>query len=676
MMMTNRILKSGRNLVVGLQVAGVATGAQAADYTRCLVPSQTYASKASDYCIPATSADVPAPGRTFTVVAAPGQEGQPVVLALPARNCRAATNRYNADVVLVLDSSQSLEKTDPQDERMSGTDSFVGALRNKDANLSLGVVSYGGRLRFLASNPEDPTGPAYTATVVDAAGNPIEAPSPKYLDDDACADGDDAADLQRLFSNNDQRTGFSGLFESQDAVNRWSERASDTDTNPLSMCEFLRLVASTVDASGNATQPGMSRQSRFLRLPEGNPRGATDVGYMLSTATRPTVLGASSKRAKHVVLITDGLPNVPKRRPESYCRAKDYLPKNEFETDPLSPTPDEPFCIDRNFREGVESAHTVALSANYRSVNLHNVLYWSTPDESFIDFDDQGTLNPADFLIENSARTGNGKVKFRAAVGGDNLARVLQDLLPQFDEASLQRVDITVTDGTGRARPTYSAVSPSGFPADPNNPQDKRFDLKVLYLTNGNNSVRVDYMYGDRTVTETLTVNVSGGGAPSGDVICAEASSSFTIDGDRKDYPVCLARDPRDKVPAPPPECTGSGSPASCECREPQGDGFLPFPDADGNIRVYRNADAANKEFEEQEQFARVRDFGAGKGPVKASDLRIQGGTGNCGVVAGLSPEQLTAARPMTLMLLLAPLLLAAFAALGSVWSARRRRLR
>jgi hypothetical protein len=382
---------------------------------------------------------------------------------------------------------------------------------------------------------------------------------------------------------------------------------------------------------------------------------------MLETAVGNRLLGASAKRSRHTIVITDGLPNVPRRRPEEVCKVKDYLSKDDLKTDPLAPNPDERFCDDRNFREGVDAAHSVALG-QYASVNLHHILYWSAANKSFIDFDDKGTLNPADFLIENSARTGNGKVKFKAAVGPSDLQQALGGLISQFDAASLQRVEITVTDASLTTRPKYSAVSPSGFPA-------VRFDLKLLYLTTGRNTVRVDYIYGDRTVSETLTVDVLASGSPQGSFSCGAASSSFTVDGDRKDYPVCLRRDPRDVIPEPPGECQGANPRPECECKAPTGDGFLPFPDSEGNIRVYRNTDPVNQEFESQDQFARARDFGAGKGDPKASDLRIQGGLGNCGVVAGLDPQSARSTGWLTLSLLLMPL------GLAFIWARRRRSL-
>lgn len=629
-------------VLVGAQGLSLASLAAASDYTRCRVPQSTYADNAGDYCIPPTNADTPARGRSFTVAPAAGQEDSPVVLALPARNCRTATGAYSADVAVVLDSSQSLEKTDPDDRRMEATDAFLSSLKSLQPSLSVGVVSYGGRLRFADATP-----------VQYLPGTETEAPTPKYKNE-PCADGDDAAELTRLFSNNGRRTGFSLPFPSDDAKQRWNEKASASDTYPLSICEFLRRVNTQ---SANE----VDEHAQFLRLPKGSPRGATDVSYMLETAVDKGLLGDSASRTKRVIVITDGLPNIPKRRPEAYCRSKDYLPKDELATDPNSPTPDARYCDDRNFREGVTSAHATAQGDAFSDVNVHHVLYWSEPDQSFIDFDDEGTLNPADFLMENSARTGNGKVKFTFAEGPEALQQALSGLVSEFDEASLQRVDIRVTNAKGEVN-SYSAVSPSGFfnPGE-NNPQDKRFDLKILYLTTGNNSVLVTYVYGDSVVTETLTVNVLPSGSPQAPLECTEASSSFTIDGDRKDYPVCLARDPRDKLPDPPTECTGDNQPAECQCKAPGGDGFLPFPDAEGRIRVYRNADAANKQFENEEQFARAQDYGARKGDPRASDLRIQGGTGNCGVVGGLAPQAERLSAWLSLLLLGVPLL-AAFA--------------
>jgi hypothetical protein len=611
----------------------------ASDYSKCSVTNETYAGGAGNYCIPQTQGQVPARGTQFTVAAAPGQQGTPVVFALPARNCRAATNSYVGDVVLVLDSSQSLEKTDPEDERMLGTDFFVDELsrltEGNGSNLSLAVAGYAGRMRYSKLDPNNPDKPLYSATVVEN-GIATLAQSPLY-DDSLCINGDDTTQLEQAFSNNGKRPGYSAPFNAADATARWNDKLSPDDVYPLSICEYLPKVQSTQKNTTDLTTPSMTRQKEFLRLPSRTPRGATDVGFMLKTMQYQTLLGSSTQRSRHAIMITDGLPNLPLRRPKAFCLLKDFLQKDKFEEDPLAPLP-ELFCIDRNFRQGVNEAHDVAL-AQYGATNLHNVLYWSKPNESFIDFDDQGTLNPADFLIENSARAGNGKVKFLAAQGAQNLREVLSKIIPAFDAASLQRVDITVTDSAGRTYPKYSAVSPSGFPENAADPQDKRFDLKFLYLRTGVNTALVEYVYADSTVSETLTITVA---TPSDSpvitpgVSCTAASSNFTVDGDRKDYPVCLKRDPRDKVPNPPAECGGSNPPAECECKAPKGDGFLPFPDDNGNIRVYRNADPSNADFESQDQFAQAKDYATPKTKVEARNLRIQGGTGNCGVIGGL----------------------------------------
>lgn len=619
----------------------------AADYSKCAVTQETYGAGAGNFCIPQTQGQVPTRGNQFTVSPASGQQGAPLVFVLPARNCRSATNRYVGDVVLVLDSSQSLEKTDPDDERMSGTDFFVDELaRLAEANgstLSLAVVGYAGRMRYSKLDPNNPDKPLYSATVLEN-GIPTLAQSPLF-EDSLCINGDDTAQLEQAFSNNGKRPGFSARFNAPDAAARWNDKLNPADAYPLSICEYLPKVPASQKNAADLITPSMSRQKEFLRLPVGAPRGATDVSFMLKTAQYPTLLGGSSERARHAIMITDGLPNLPLRRPKGYCLLKDFLQKDNFETDPLAPLP-ELFCIDRNFRQGVNESHEVAL-AQYKATNLHNVLYWSKPNESFIDFDDEGTLNPADFLIENSARTGNGKVKFLAAQGAQNLREVLSKIIPSFDAASLQRVDITVTDAAGRTYPKYAAVSPAGFIENAADPQDKRFDLKILYLRPGVNSALVDYVYGDATISETLTITVASApdaGSITPGIECAGASSNFTVDGDRKDYPICLKRDPRDRVPAAPAECSGSNPPKACACKAPSGDGFLPFPDDNGNIRIYRNADPANKEFENQDQFAQAKNYATPNKKVEARNLRIQGGTGNCGVIGGLTDDEFSGA--------------------------------
>ncbi len=636
-----------------LLLAAVPLGAAAQDYNRCIVPTTHYVNNSGQYCIPAPGAQVPGRGLTFDV----GNGGfDNMVLALPARNCRGPSNQYQGDVVLLLDSSQSLEKTDPNDERMTGTDGFVAELVARTAGdavaPSLGVISYGGRLRFLKDDPNRPGKPLYEKPADTTRAHTA------VFDLVSCVDGDDTAELLTVYPAGQSREALADPFPSTDATTRWNDRTLPSDPYPLSTCEFLRAVSSQSTAVDSST-PGMERQKEFLKLPKGNPRGATDVSYMLDAMVDANLLGGSTKLARHAIVITDGLPNTPVRRTKEFCLQKAYLPNSDFETDPNSPVPEELYCLDRNFREGVDAAHAKVLE-KFGQINIHHILYWSQPDESFIDFDDQGTLNPADFLIENSARSGNGKVKFDFAQGPDELKRALNNILQRFDTNALQRVDITVTDSSGTTKPTYSAVSASDFASDLNSAekaQEQRFDLKILYLKTGTNSVKIDYVYADTTVSETLTVNVLANFTSTSSLECEAKSSSFTVDGDRKDYPYCLNRDSRDVVPAPPSECRGSNQPEECTCKAPEGDGFLPFPDENGNVRVYRNADATNETFEKQEQFSDVVTYGTDNGSEDPRNLRIQGGTGNCGVVGGLGKQASRRASALGLALLVSPLL-------------------
>lgn len=634
--------------------AGLFPGHAAAEsYTKCTVPSDYYANQSQEYCIPAPGAAQVR--ETIRIGKNPAHEH--LVLALPARNCRGPSGVYRGDMVLLLDSSQSLEKTDPTDERMEGTDGFIEDVRAETEGdplfPRLGVISYGGRLRFQRRDPDRPGRALYQGPV--AGAEQPEAWSPVF-DNVACLDGDDAEVLKNVFPQRDGREPQFGPFSSRDSELRWNERVQTTDPYPLSICEFLRLVSVGTDST-EPTTPGLTRQKNFLRVAQGSPRGATDVSYMLDTIAGPTLLGqAPTESARHAIVITDGLPNTPVRRQKSYCLTKDHLQNEGFEIDINSPVED-PYCLDRNFRAGVDAAHAKVLE-KFGAINIHHILYWSQPGESFIDYDDKGTLNPADFLIENSARSGNGKVKFDAAQGPQELREALKKVLQRLDQHALQRVEITVTPAGESSKPTYTAVSASDFPSDLADASDQRFDLKILYLKTGTNAVRVDYYYADATVTENLRVEVAEDFVSSTAMQCVSASSSFTVDGDRKDYPYCLNRDKRDKVPPPPPECRVNNKPAECTCAAPKGDGFLPFPDEQGNIRVYRNADATNEEFEDQSQFAQVERFGTNNGDPDPSKLRIQGGTGNCGVIGlqpGAGPKMHEQVRLLSLSLLLFP---------------------
>ena len=82
----------------------------------------------------------------------------------------------------------------------------------------------------------------------------------------------------------------------------------------------------------------------------------------------------------------------------------------------------------------------------------------------------------------------------------------------------------------------------------------------------------------------------------------------------------------------------------------PTGDGVLPYPSSTNTqCRVYRNADSSNtrdaSSFYSQTYGETLRQ--------KAARLKIQGGTGNCGTIAGMAGSSGWAA----LLLILMPLL-------------------
>lgn len=518
-----------------------------------------------------------------------------VVVDLPAKNCRPSENAIFGGVSLVVDSSRSVLTTDPQNERLDAAKELLDAiaadantghpLADTDPNFPrVGVVSYGGRQGTDNGWEADGLNVKYT---------------PKY-----CIDGDAQA----------------AKFDSTGARARWQE--TNAAGTLLSVCEFLRPVQANSGA-------GMTRHNSFLEFTGAKPRGGTDVSHFSEAIAQTNMLGGLSARAKNAIVITDGLPNIPKFVPAETCRTTEYLKNEKIETITDKDGKSRQVCIYRQAQMAVDTANRFLESraADFAGINVYNVLF-APDDKVFYDLDTKGRINPPDFLIENSARTGNGKVKFAWARNKKELTDfVTQTLTRRFDKASLQRVTVKVNN-----RAAYNAVSPADT-AD----ESKLFSIKLVGLNTGANTVVVTYVYSDSEVARTYTVNVTdNGGTVTSPFTCDQGPAGKTVDGD----------DITDVNPA--------------------GDGVLP-PTTDGGYqRVYRNADAVN-DYDRDELNAASGTPGTVVNPDEDDNdprkLRLQGGTGNCGVVA-LAQGAASGGSLSSLLFLLAPLGFA-FAARG-----------
>lgn len=581
-------------LIFGVMIAQTGQGL-AKDYTKCWVENpDAY----SGLCLPDGTA-----GASSDVVVSVNKASaahDTVVVSVPARNCRNKTSRVRGGVSVVLDNSFSMTETDPGNDRLTAVREFLTELnRNAQSQAGLiapndkdyprvGVVSYGGR---------QGTETSQNGRIQFEADN-----LNRKFTKRRCVDGDDAALVPA-----------EGRFPLPPFNDRWL--AKPNGRGYVSICELLPLVGADVTGTSGDTTPSITRHADFLSESGRNPRGATDMVYFFEAAQQKKLLGyegpadPNAPRARNAIIIGDGLPNVPRRRAADECRALSYLKNEPLQKDPDAPNPDQEFCVDRNFREAVEGLPAgsgkppltegvypyLEGNENYRVINAYNVLFVGQ-GRAFVDADDKGEYNPADFLIEASARTGNGKVKFKYARNGQELRDYIFSTLEGMDEAALQRVEVKVNNNA-----SYNAVSPSQFGKD--------FSLKFIDLKPGQeNTVQVRYIYSDRVVTQTYKVNVDNGGATTAPFKCDTADGGLTVDGDNP------------------------------QAKDPKGDGVLPFPKGDTRVqdRVYRNADESNR--------INPRDFDRGlvsaqstadKAPLDPSKLKLQGGTGNCGVVAG-----------------------------------------
>lgn len=369
------------------------------------------------------------------------------------------------------------------------------------------------------------------------------------------------------------------VFPSASANLRWG---SPSDASKLSICEYLDFSAAN-DANA------VSNMKNFVDYAAVMPRGSTDFSYFFKgTKKAYDALGASTM-GRNVVVVTDGLPNIPKYIAAATCRSSARLATETIVSGDRFGQFRE-YCIDRQAPLAISQAHAEALTTPFGEINVHHVLF-TQDSTAYFDYDDSGKalLNPAGFLIENSARTGNGKVKFSYARGASELNKKLSALFDQFDKNALQYVKVEITP-QGGSKFEYKAVSPAA--------PESTFDIKFVGLKSGSNTVTVTPVYQDGTSSssQTFTVNVGGSTDPS--LKCTAVDEGRTVDGD----------------------LIGS--------TDPKGDGFYATPNG-GQYRDYRNADQGNRLASE---FGVV---GEANSLEEYAQLRLQGGTGNCGTIAG-----------------------------------------
>jgi len=575
------------------------------DYTVCKIEDAAARSAWAPRCQRATD-----PATLTLNVTRNGRDA--VVVDMPAQNCRPSENHVYGGVSLVVDSSRSVVTTDPANDRLDAAKELLDKIADDaegnttvttaDADYPrVGVVSYGGRQGTDNGYEADGLNTKYTERF--------------------CIDGDAQA----------------AKFDSSDARARWQEK--NAAGTLLSICEFLRPVLANDTAL-------MKRHDDFMQYTGSTPRGGTDLSHFSEAIGQPTMLGNSTARARNGIVITDGLPNIPKYVPAEECRATEYLKNEKIEKVADKNGTLREVCIYRQAQFAADKAngYLETNAAKFAGINQYNVLF-APQDKVYFDLDKKGRINPPDFLIENSARTGNGKVKFAWATNKGELTKFVEDTLKyKFDKASLQRVTVKVNE-----RATYNAVSPADT-SDTN----KVFSIKLVGLKDGANSVVVTYVYSDSEVPRTYTVNVAAsGGTVTSPFTCTQGLAGKTVDGD----------DPRDL--------------------DPDGDGVLPPKDDGSYQRVYRNADAENKydrdALNSSGSTEVTRPDEVKPGEKDPRDLRLQGGTGNCGVVGGAKlggHSGQGAGLSWNFALLLSPLLLAIGAFVANVTRKMARQLR
>jgi hypothetical protein len=468
------------------------------------------------------------------------------------KNCKQKANQLRSQLMLIVDNSKSQSTTDVQTARAPVVKSFIDAFATKAASsgVATGSADYP---KIAVMNYNGRSGTELTDQRIDDLNAGF---SPDYCE-----------------STND-------VFPSANADSRWG---SANAASKLSICEFLQFTAAS-DANS------ISNMKNFVDYAAIMPRGSTDFTYFFKgTVKAYTGVANPSNVGRNVVLVTDGLPNVPKYVAASTCRSSPRLLTEAIVSGERLGQFRE-YCIDRQAPTAIAQAHSEALAAPFGEVNVHHVLF-TQDSTAYFDYDDSGkaSLNPAGFLIENSARTGNGKVKFNYARGATELNSKLSGLFDQFDKNALQYVKVEITPAGG-SKFEYKAVSPAA--------PESTFEIKFVGLKTGNNTVTVTPVYQDGSSSSSSTFTVFVGNSTDASLKCTAIDEGKTVDGD----------------------LIGSA--------DPKGDGFYAAPRS-GQYRDYRNSDQGNKLASE---FGIV---GEANSLEEYTRLRLQGGTGNCGTIAG-----------------------------------------
>lgn len=549
----------------------LSASASAANFTRCEQSSSTPVD-----CLPGTG--TPSLADTFTITAETSATLDSV-FNWRVKNCKSRLGQLRGQLTLILDNSKSAQTTDTSATRAGVLNSFMQKFVENSLNSGvsttsagypqLALVNYNGRVGTLdVNNRVDDYNGTFTPTY-------CTSPNPAFPD--------------------------------ATALGRWNESESGTK---LSICEYLPL-------RNAESMTAVSSLQQFATFAAQAPRGSTDFTYFFKAAGNVFQAANTGNVGRHVLTITDGLPNIPKNVSQSNCISSPRLQKEPIVVGPLFGQQRE-YCVDRQALQAISDAHAEAIKSDYMGINFHYVLY-TADQRAYFDYDSNGQPNvsPADFLIENSARTGNGKVKFSYSKAESELYSSLTDMFDLMDANAIQYVSVNVQPAGGGAALSYKAVSP-GEPGS-------EFSIKFVGLKQGLNTVVVTPVFQDGTsASKTFKVTVAASASPStsAGLQCVAAGDDKTVDGD----PIGT--------------------------KSPKGDGFYHAPDSDGDFRDYRNADPGNDLT--ANEFATVDDEQAVNEVAK---LRLQGGTGNCGVVAGRSVQKSSQASWL-LLLIAIPLIL------------------
>lgn len=556
-----------------LCVASLSKLATAESFTRCEPVSL------ERDCIPGSGSSSILTGNPINISMAPGS-GDVVAFNWPVKNCFSRSNQLRGQVFLIVDNSKSEETTDTDTLRAPVVKAFIdnfvaraestvafGLSQTNAAYPKIAVMNYNGR------------------SGLESSTDAIDELNYKF-DPDYCVKTTDA-------------------FSSSQAIERWG---TPSDAVKYSICEFLPFTAA-------ATSAAVENMKKFIDFSAAMPRGSTDFTYFFRGALKAfNEITNTSNVGRNVVVVTDGLPNIPKYVAASTCRNSARL-KNESITTGLRLGKNQDFCVDRQTPTAIVQAHAEALTPRFKEINVHHILFTQN-QTAYFDYDDSGKpeINPAGFLIENSARTGNGKVKFNYAPSQEILRTKLDSIFEQFDKNSLRFVKVKVTPSSG---PTleYNAVSPAA--------PGSNFDIKFVGLKTGTNKVEVTPFYQDGRSSDSVILNLIVGPATDTLFTCSSVDGGRTVDGDLK------------------------GS------QNPKGDGFYAEPSASGDFRDYRNADEGNNL--SRDVFGVVGDD---RNLEKLTRLRLQGGTGNCGTLVGFLDFNSFRGLLLLFSIILSPLLM------------------